>query len=213
MRALTLLIVSTGLFLSIEACSSNDGTATDDSSEINEGRGLLEKDLKPQLDPPKSDLIGAKMDDVWTKALGDLTAPAGQKDADGCTNTSVKDPKTKEIVLERVECKNSDVIRTFNDDGSTNTEHYDLNKDSKVDRYTGVDGAVVQYADSNFDGIIDSVIERVDKVTDFSLKGYDDTSYPKSAFLYRVREDSNHDGKLDHEKLTARGILKPADSE
>src|SRR5262249_4716704 len=127
--------------------------------------------------------------------------------------TEIRDPKVKEITVERVVCKSSDVIRTFNDDGSTKTEHYDLNKDGKVDRYTGLDGAVVQYADSNFDGKIDSVTERVDKVKDFSLKGYEDADYPKSSFLYRVREDRNHDGKLDHEKLTARGTLKPKDSE
>lgn len=193
------------------ACSgSDDGAATDDSSEINEGRGVLERPLDPPMTPPTTELIGAKMDEVYEKALGKLTPGSGKKQSDGCTKTEVEDPDTNEVVLERVECKSSDVIRIFDSDGSTKSEHYDLNKDGKVDRYTGEEGAVVQYADSNFDGKVDSIIERVDKVKDFSLKGYDEQGYPKSAFLFRVREDQNKDGKLDHEKLTARGTLRPA---
>jgi hypothetical protein len=212
MRSLT-LIFTTGLFLAIGACSSNDGAATDDSSEINEGTGVLEKQLNPTIDVPKSDLIGQNLEEIYTKALGDLKAPAAEKQSDGCSQIEVRDPQTKEVVVERVTCKTSDVVRTFNDDGSTKEEHADLNKDGKVDRYTGADGSVVQYVDSNFDGKIDGMTERVDLLKDFSLKGYEETDYPKSAFLYRVRFDRDYDGKFEHESMTARGLLKPSGSE
>jgi len=91
-------------------------------------------------------------------------------------------------------------------DGTTKAEHSDLNKDGKVDSYAGESGPVVRYADTNFDGKIDLVIERVDLVKDFSMKGYDEV-FPKSKFLHRIREDQNRDGKLETEKLTALGTL------
>ena len=55
----------------------------------------------------------------------------------------------------------------------------------------------------------DNTSRLVEKIKDFSLAGYDE-DFPKSAFLSRVREDRDHDGKLDHEKLTARGALPQA---
>jgi hypothetical protein len=215
MRGATLLF-STSLVLAVLGCSTEDGSATDDSSEINEGTGSIERTINPEIAAPKTDLIGAKMTDVYADAKGTLSAAAATKGSDGCTKTEVTDPKANVVVVARIQCSTSDVIRTFKSDGSLKSEHYDLNKDGKVDRFTGEDGAVVQYTDADCDGKIDGIIERVDKVKDFSLNGYDgytSADYPKSLFLYRVREDRDRDGKFEHEKLTAKGTLvKPGDS-
>jgi hypothetical protein len=209
MRHVALLLSAAGLF-ALVGCGTDDNAVTDGSSELNEGRGALERVMDPPIAGPKSELIGASMNDVFTAALGTLTAGSGKKAGDGCTKIEAKDTKTKKVAVERLQCESSDVVRILNSDGTSKLEHYDLNKDGKVDRYIGEDGAVVQYQDTNFDGKIDLVIERVDKVKDFSLKGYDE-DFPKSQFLYRVREDRDRDGKLEHEKLTARGSIPKAE--
>jgi hypothetical protein len=196
-----------GIF-ALVACGADDGSVTDDSGEINEGRGSLERKIDPQLAAPKSDLIGAKLDEIFTTAAAKGTVGSPKKSKD-CETTQVK--SGKDVIVERVTCKSSDVVRILDENGRAKSEHTDLNGDGKVDRYTGEDGAVAQYNDTDCDGKIDVVVERVDKVKDFSLKGYGE-EFPKSKFLFRVREDRNHDGKLDHEKLTARGVLRPAES-
>jgi hypothetical protein len=209
MRGFALLsAIGLSAVVGLVACASKDDTTTDDSSEINEGRGSIERELTPPIAPPTSPFIGAKLDDVFLKAAGSNTPSAAQKQND-CMLTDVKDATTKKIVVQRVVCASSDTVRVLDSGGTMTAEHLDANKDGKVDRYTGQDGAVSQYEDTNFDGTIDVVVERVDKVTDFSLKGYGE-NLPKSDFLYRIREDRNHDGKLDHEKLTAKGSLPPS---
>jgi hypothetical protein len=207
MRRLVLSLVTVVSCLGLAACSADDGSVTDDSGEINEGRGSIERKIEPQVTAPKSDLIGAKLEDVFKKASEGATVGAPKKSGDDCKTTQIKSGSS--VIAERVLCKTSDIVRLLDDNGRPKAEHSDLNGDGKVDRYTGEDGAVAQYNDTDFDGKIDVVVERVEKVKDFSLKGYDET-FPKSSFLFRVREDRNHDGKLDHEKLTARGILRPA---
>lgn len=208
MRRLALLVCSSLLVLA--GCNAgDDGAVTDDSAEINEGRGSLERLIDPPIAAPKSELIGAKMLDVLAEAKGTATALAPSAAIEGCTTTRFKDAKTKQIVAERVECKRSEVLRFLAADGTTTAEHADLNKDGKVDRFSGEEGAVASFVDTNFDGKIDVVVERVEKVKDFSMEGYDEV-FPKSRFLFRVREDRNRDGKLDFEKLTARGALPKA---
>jgi len=191
------------------ACAADDGAVTDDSSEINEGRGSLERQLDPPMAAPETPLIGAKMSAVFDAAKGTLTAGAAKEGNDGCSTTQLKNASSKKVMLERITCEGSDTIRILNDDGTTKEEHSDLNKDGEVDRYTNEAGAIAQYTDHNFDGKVDVIVERVDKLKDFSMKGYEET-FPKASFLYRVREDRNKDGKLDHEKLTARGALPKA---
>jgi hypothetical protein len=207
-RALFLAALSTIGVLALVGCGSDDGAVTDDSSEINEGRGSLEREMDPPMASPTTPLIGAKMSEVFDQAKGTLTVGSPKEADDGCTTTQLKDTK-KKVLVERITCGKSDTIRLLNEDGTTKEEHSDLNKDGEVDRYTNETGAIAQYVDNNFDGKVDVIVERVDKLKDFSMKGYEET-FPKSSFLYRIREDRNKDGKLDHEKLTARGTLPKA---
>jgi hypothetical protein len=189
------------------ASRANDGSVTNDSNEINEGRGALEREINPPLSAPTSPLIGADM----TAVFDEVKAEAGTqlepvKQNDGCVRTEFKNPTTKKISAERVKCRSSDTIRVYASGGDIKAEHADLNGDGKVDRFTSQTEAVAQYLDTNFDGEIDTIVERVDELKDFSMEGYDET-FPKTKFLFRIREDRNHDGKLDFEKLTARGAL------
>jgi hypothetical protein len=194
-----------GAVLALAACaSSSDSVSTDDSSEIDESRGEIDKDLAPPLPVPTTPFIGARLDDVYAQAAGSLVAGAPQKRGDDCSIVQVKNASGA-IVVERETCTTGDTVRVF---GAVTTEHLDLNKDGKVDRWTGSDGAVSQYDDTNCDGTVDVVTEDVSKVKDFSLSGYGET-LPKTDFLFRIREDRNHDGTLDHEKLTAKGALPP----
>jgi hypothetical protein len=190
--------------LALGGCSSSDDVTTDDSSEIDESRGELDKDLAPPLPVPATPLIGARLDDVYAQAIGNLVAGAPQKRGDDCSLVQVKNAKGT-VVVERETCTTAETVRIL---GAVTTEHVDLNKDGKVDRWTGADGAVSQYDDTNCDGQVDVIVEDVTKVKDFSLTGYGE-SLPKSDFLFRIREDRDHDGKLDHEKLTAKGALPP----
>ncbi len=186
-------------------CASEDNAVTDDSGELNEGQGVLEKQLDPPLASPTSDAIGAKMSDVIAKVSANKTE-SSPKSAGGCSTVTFRDAQTKKPAVEHVTCASSEIIRVLDANGRPTEEHADLNKDGKVDRYTSELAAVAQYTDLDFDGRVDVVVERVDQLKDFSMKGYEEV-FPKSMFLYRVREDRNHDGKLDWEKLTARGQL------
>ena len=203
------------LALAVGGCvaAEDDGSVTNDANEINEGRGSLERELSPPLETPKSDLIGAKMSDVVEEIA--QTAKAFEvAAAGGCEKTEYKDTTTNKKVAERLRCGSSETVRFFGSSGSVIGERADLNKDGKVDRVTSEAGfpgapAVAQYVDTNFDGEIDVIVERVADVEDFSMSGYDET-FPKSKFLHRIREDRNRDGKLDFERLTARGQLPAA---
>lgn len=199
-----LVLFGSALFL-LAGCTADDGTVTDDSAEINHARGSLEREIDPPIAVPKSERIGASIADVLENAKGTATgkkAPA----VDGCVTTTFKDAETKKPIVEHVACKASETVRLLAEDGTVAEEHADLNGDGKVDRFSSDDGVTAQLVDTNFDGKINVVVERVDKVKDFSLEGYDE-DYPKSKFLYRIREDRNRDGKLDFERLTARGTL------
>ncbi len=174
--------------VALVGCSSSadDGVATNDANEINEGRGALERELDPPIAAPASTVIGAKMTDVLTSAKGSATAGAAVKLGEDCTSTPYKDSKTKKVVVFDVQCKSSAIVRVMDADGETvKAEHTDLNKDGKVDRWTGADKAIVQLTDTNFDGKLDVVVEKVELLKDFSLEGYE----------------------LDYEKLIARGAL------
>lgn len=191
------------------ACSgtTDDDAVTDSSAEFN-ARSSLERELKPTIAPPTSGFIGASTSDVIQKSKANLTVLSSKTDKDsGCRTTIYKDTKSKPL-LTIVECETSIQIRLRTAQGMI--EHSDLNKDGKIDRYANDDGLVAQYIDRNYDGKIDVVVERVELIEDFSLAGYGE-DHPKSTFLFRIREDSNRDGKLDLEKLTVRGLLAPAE--
>jgi hypothetical protein len=213
MRSLLFFLACVGA-TSLVACSTegDDGSVTDDSNEIVQGRSFIEKELKPAIAPPTPAVIGKPM----TEALAEATAgkgSAGKKNSgDGCTVEKFGDPGTKNIVAEREVCKSTDILRLLDADGNATTTWSDLNKDGKIDRFAGEDGAFVLYADANFDGKVDQTMERVDRIQDFSLKGYEET-YPKSKFVHRIREDRNKDGKLDYEKYLAKGLLPPASAD
>ena len=194
------------VLLGIVACGSSDDNASNNTSDLESGRGALTRLVSPQLPVPTSPLIGVKLADV----AASVTATAGaKKTANDCTTTPYHDASGA-VVYQSIDCTTSSTIRFVNADGTTKEEHADLNKDGIVDRYTSETAAVAQYTDANFDGKIDVVIERVDELTDFSLDAYPGESFPASAFLFRIREDRNRDGGFDHETLTARGALPGA---
>jgi hypothetical protein len=195
-----------GAALLVACTGGSDDLATDDSSEINDSRGTLERQLDPPIVAPRTDLVGAKLADVLARIQGEATAQAPRRVSEDCKETDFK--ANKKLVGAHVICSGSETVRKLHEDGSVIEEHFDLNKDGKVDRYASTEGTVVTYGDANYDGKVDLVIERVDRLEDFSMKGYEET-YPKESFLHRVREDRDKDGKLDHERLTAKGTLPP----
>jgi hypothetical protein len=192
--------------LCLVGCSATDDSAvTDDNNELNEGVGSLERALSPQVAAPKNDAIGAKTSEVLANAIGTATG-ATKKGKDGCSTTTYKDAETDKVIVRDIVCSKSETIEVLDADGKVSEEHADLDKDGKVDRYSSESGVIAQLLDTNYNGKIDVVIERVSKLKDFSMEGYD-VVYPKSRFLYRIREDRNRDGKMDWERLTAKGIL------
>lgn len=195
----------------LAGCSTEaeDGSVTDDSNEIVQGRSFIEKELKPAIAPPTPAIIGKATSEVLAEATRGKGS-AGKKDiGDGCSLEKFGDAGTKTITAEREICRGSEIIRLVDENGAATTTWSDLNKDGKIDRFAGEDGAFVLYADADFDGRVDQTMERVDRIEDFSLKGYGET-YPKSKLVHRIREDRNKDGKLDHEKYVAKGLLPPA---
>jgi hypothetical protein len=207
MRHLSILFSSALLVL--VGCTQGDGVVTDDSSEVNEGRSALERPLDPPVTVPSSPFIGASVEAIFADAKGSATVLAPEQLVDGCSRTKVEDATTQTILVERIECQGSDLVRFLEDNGTIKAEHADLNKDGKVDRYSSETDDVAQYTDTNFDGEIDVVVERVERLKDFSMTGYGET-FPQSKFLYRIREDRDRDKKLDLEKLIARGTLPKA---
>lgn len=194
--------------LALIGCAADDGAVTDDGNELVEARGALERELDPRLDPPEDDRIGADIDAVFEKIKTTAgTAQKPEKQSSGCTRTQFKSAKTKTVSAERVTCKQRDTIRVFNADGEIEAEHTDLNGDGKVDRFSSETGPIAQLLDTDFNGVIDTISERVSQLKDFSLTEYGDEKFPKSTFAFRIRQDLNHDRKLDHEKMTAPGGL------
>lgn len=192
------------------ACApQDDGAVTDDSSELVEGRSALERELSPPIAPPTPAVIGKKTSDAIAEATAGAASAGIEKAQGGCTIERFESATTKKLVAERELCKGSEVVRLLDELGAAKTTWSDLNRDGKIDRFAGEDGAFVLYADANFDGKVDQTIERVDRLKGFSLEGYDE-SYPTSKFVHRIREDRNKDGKLDWEKLVAKGLLPPA---
>lgn len=194
---------------SLACAREDDASVTDDSSELVEGRSALERELSPPIAAPAPAVIGKKTSDALAEATKGAASAGIENATGGCTIERFKSATTKKVVVERELCKGSEIVRLLDDAGSAKTTWSDLNRDGKVDRFAGEDGAFVLYADANFDGKVDQTIERVDRLKDFSLAGYDE-SYPASKFVHRIREDRNKDGKLDFEKLVAKGLLPPA---
>ena len=198
------------LCASVAACaaeSEEDGSATDDSNEIVEGGSTVERNLDPPVAPPTDTPIGKKMTDILATATAGLTAGAPVPGKDGCSLQTFKDTAGKAAAT-RQKCKRSDVIRVLGKDGAPDTVHSDLDGNGAVDQFAGKLGSVVLYADANFDGKIDKVVESVEDIKDFSLAGYP-KGYREAKFIYRVREDRNRDGKFEIEALVARGQLAP----
>lgn len=210
MRSLLFFLACLGA-TSLTGCSAeaDDGSVTDDSNEIVQGRSFIEKALSPPLDPPAPAVIGKKTAEVVAEATAGKTSRGKKNIGDGCTLETFVDGTSNVAAVERELCKGTDIVRLVDAGGNATTTWSDLNKDGKIDRFAGEDGAFVLYADANFDGKVDQTIERVDRIGDFSTKGYQET-YPKSKFAHRIREDRNKDGKLDAEKLVAKGLLPPA---
>lgn len=200
-RSLALLLLG----LAAIGCSNaaEDGTVTSGDNEIVE-ESTLERELSPAIAAPDTPLIGKEMSAVLTELTNGMTALPSQKNND-CNLIRYKSSSGK-VAAERETCEGSETIHTVDGNGNVKTEYSDRNKDGKVDRFTGLDKTVVQYVDANFDGKVDTMVEKVELVKDFSMKGYE-SDYPKSKFLFRVREDRNRDGKLDVERLIARGPL------
>jgi len=198
--------------LLLAAVAAGCGSSADDGSgegvttadDLTDPVGVLEQRLTPPLPAPSSPLIGASMADVLNEAMRGLASKQTTRDDDGCTMVRMFDAQDV-LAVEHLTCSRSEVVRILGPDGRTKAEHLDFNKDGKVDRYSSEEGRVAQFTDSNFDGKIDVVVERVALLDDFSLEGYGD--YPKSAFLFRVRESFMRDGFLHNEKLTAKGAL------
>ena len=198
----------------LAGCSTeaDDGSVTDDSAEIVQGRSFIEKELSPALAPPAPPVIGKATAEVAAEAARGKTSEGKKNIGDGCSLERFVDAASKKVAAEREVCKRSDIVRLLDAAGNATTTWSDLNKDGKIDRFAGEDGAFVLYADANFDGKVDQTIERVDRISDFSTKGYEET-YPKSKFAHRIREDRNKDGKLDYEKYVAKGLLPPASAD
>lgn len=186
------------------AAESDDDTVTDDGNEIVEGASTVERKLSPPIAAPEGTPIGKKTSEVLAETTAGLTGSTAPAGADGCAVTSYRDTAGKTVAT-RQKCRRSEVIRKI---GDPDTVHSDLDGDGLVDQFTGRDGAVVLYADANFDGKVDKIVERVDALEDFSLDGYP-KGYRETKFLYRIREDRDRDGKLEIEALVARGQLKP----
>lgn len=197
------------LCASVVACAaeSEDGAATDDSNEIVEGGSTVERNLDPPVAPPATSPIGKKITDVLAAATAGLTTTAPAPGKDGCSLQTWKDAQQKPAAT-RLKCRRSDVIRVLGKNGAPDTVHSDLDGNGAVDQFSGKDGSYVLYADANFDGKIDKVVESVDLIKDFSLAGYP-KGYSEAKFIYRVREDRNRDGKFEIEALVARGQLAP----
>jgi hypothetical protein len=186
--------------------ATDDGTSTNADNEIVE-ESTLEREIKPPVAAPETPIIGKDMSEVVTQLTAGMTAQAGEKLKGGCTLVRYKNAQGK-VAAERETCEGSEIVHTVDGNGNVKTEYSDRNKDGKVDRFTGLDKSVVQYVDSNFDGTVDTIVEKVELIKDFSLKGYENGSeYSKSKFLFRIREDRNRDGKLDIERLIAKGPL------
>jgi hypothetical protein len=213
MRSLLFFVACLGA-TGLAGCSTqaDDGSVTDDSNEIVQGRSFIEKELATPLAPPTPAMMGKSMNDVVTEATTGKAVGEKKNIGDGCTLQKFGDAATKKVVAEREVCKGTDILRLVDAEGAATTTWSDLNKDGKVDRFSGEDGAFVLYADADFDGKVDQTMERVDRIQDFSLKGYEET-YPKSKFVHRIREDRNKDGKLDHEKYLSKGLLPPASAD
>lgn len=191
--------------LAASACGAGDSSHTDDSELV----GTIERRLSPPIAVPTTPILTRKIGDVLAQVTANAYTSKREPLKDGCSLERFQDTRTKRLVGERELCKNSEVVRSLNDDGTTREEHADLDRDGKVDRYTGHDGTVTQYTDANFDGKIDSIVEDVSRLSDFSLEGYGVRNLPASCFAFRVREDRDRDGKFEIEKLVARGAIKP----
>jgi hypothetical protein len=192
----------------LAGCGSSGGNdvSTADDNDLTDPIGVIERELTPPIEPPTSEHIGASTSAVLAEAMKGLASKKTTRGNDGCTLVQMFNADDV-VVVEHTTCPKSQVVRLLRSDGRTRAEYGDFDNDGKVDRFSTEDGPVAQYTDSNFDGKIDSVVERVSLLEDFSLEGYEGASYPKSAFLFRVREDRNRDGKLDFEKYTAKGAL------
>lgn len=193
------------LLASLVGCSSSeDSVSTDDGNELNEGIGVIDRAIATPIAVPESDALGVTMSAVLEEASEGLRA-AAPTTSGGCSLVKLFDAADA-LKIEHTTCAGSETIRILAANGTTAREHADLDNDGKVDRWSSEEGVIAQIADTDFDGKVDVLVERVALVDDFSLAGYD-VEYPKSSFLFRVREDRNHDGRFEFEKLTARGAL------
>src|SRR5687767_3392849 len=140
--------------------SADDGSVTDDSNEIVQGRSFIEKELSPAIAPPTPAVIGKATTAIVTEATAGKTSEGKKNIGDGCTLEKFVDAASKKVAAEREVCKSSDIVRLVDAGGNATTTWSDLNKDGKIDRFAGEDGAFVLYADANFDGKVDQTIER-----------------------------------------------------
>lgn len=206
-----LLAVLVGLAaLGVAACGAeDDGAVTDDGNELVQGRTFLERELDPPVPVPESAAIGMKTSEALAAAKADAKSLGVKKARNGCTleRFQVVEGGKKRVVAERELCKASETVRTLAEDGSVSAQWADRDRDGAVDRYSE-DAEALVHVDIDFDGRVDTVIERVDRIKGFSVEAYDE-EYPKSRFTHRVREDRDRDGAFDYEKVLAKGLLQP----
>src|SRR5687768_1928735 len=109
MRSLLFFLACMGT-VGLVGCSTGaeDGSVTDDSNEIVQGRSFIEKELKPALAPPTPAVIGKKTTDVLAEATAGKGSAGKKNTADGCTVEKFGDPGTRNIVAEREVCKSTD---------------------------------------------------------------------------------------------------------
>ncbi len=202
------LVALTALSASVFACSAgDDGTATEDDNEIIDAQSFLERNLDPTT-PPETPVIGRKTSEALAELTSGATSVGNAPSREGCTLERFKNATTGVVVGDHQVCQRSQVIRLLDKDEHPKTTYSDLNGDGKIDRFTGEDGAFISFVDTNFDGKVDVTVERLDRVKNFSLKGYP-PGYKASQFIHRIREDRDKDGMLDHERIVAKAPLPP----
>jgi hypothetical protein len=85
----------------------------------------------------------------------------------------------------------------------------DHNGDGKVDSFTQRDASgEVDLVDQNYDGKVDLVREDVKRLPDYKAEGFGKSVISNEKLAMRIQEDTDRDGKLDTESVTAkRGTL------
>jgi hypothetical protein len=207
MRRLAWLSV---LALAAGCGSGDDRAATGDDQEVVEGRASLERKLTPPVPIPTDTTIGKALRDEIARRTTNLTARTSTNDK-GCAVRSFVDRQGAERARQET-CEASDVLYVgTNEAGKPAITISDVNKDGKIDGVRDESGAFIAYTDQNFDGKVDRIVEAMERVDDFDISAFGKEWVAPEALLHRVRTDTDRDGTLDHEAVTARGVFTRSD--